>query len=297
MAVNSRVLAHRIQLLHAADLSEVLDTLSRYGSRAAVLCGGTDLVVKMKRGVETPEVVINCREVSDVRGIEARADTVQIGAATALETVAGHPLVERDFPVLSAALRSIAGPAIRSMGTLGGNVMNASPAADSVVALLAYRARFHLRSQAGERVVPASEFFVGPGRTVRRPDELLTAVVLDRRGAGVKRRGHFQKVGRVAGDIAKVNVAVVAEREGAAPRWYVALGAVAPTAVRLPAVEALLNRVARLNAALLSDIRQAVAEAIHPIDDVRSTAWYRRRVAGITVADLVAQTWQELEAD
>lgn len=291
---NSRVLTARFELVTPDSLTAVLSALSADAQRSALLFGGTDLLVQMKMGKRAPDRVINCRWLAELQRIDVNEDTFEIGAGTSLQSVADHTMVAREFPALLDAIESIAGPAIRRMGTIGGNVVNASPAADSVVALVACRARFRLKSTEGERTVDAEPFFVAPGRTVKRAEEVLTHILLPRPRGKVS--GHFRKVGRVAGDIAKLSVAVTAERSlSGTMTWRVAMGAVAPTPVVLSEVERLLNGAPRIGPGNVDDIRSVVGQSITPIDDVRSTARYRRCVSMVTVSDLCQQVWQELE--
>ncbi len=295
MLANSRVLSQDFELITPQSLDEVLSMLADSGQDASLLFGGTDLLVQMKMGKKNPGRVINCQWLPELRGVRATESTFDIGAGTPLEVVASHAALTREFPALNEAILSIAGPAIRRMGTIGGNVVNASPAADSVVALVAHRAQFRLESRQGERLVPADQFFVGPGLTVKRPDEVLTQVILPRY-KGSRSVGHFRKVGRVAGDIAKLSVVVSVQRSDlGAATWQVAMGSVAPTPLILLEVEQVLNRTARMAQRAGADIRHMVESSIHPIDDVRSTAWYRRRVSGVIVSDLWRQVWEEFE--
>ncbi len=295
MLANSRVLAADFDLINPRSLEEVLSLLAAHGDRAALLFGGTDLLVQMKMGRRSSEKVINCRWLEELKGIQEIGENLEIGAGSSLNQVGEDERVRREFPALEDAILSIAGPAIRHMGTIGGNVVNASPAADAVVALVAHRARFRLQNQTGTRVVDSTEFFLGPGKTVRRPDEILTHILLAR-PQGMSVSGHFRKVGRVAGDIAKLSVAVTAEKSlVGVVNWHVAMGSVAPTPVVLCEVEALLNHNRPLDGDITSAIRATVAQSITPIDDVRSTAWYRKRVSGVTVSDLCEQVWKEFE--
>lgn len=292
MLANSRVVAPPLRVTNVETEEEALAILARDRERAAVLAGGTDLLVKVKQGRLDVGHLVNCRWIPTLRGIRETAGGLEIAAATPLEELGRHPLVAREFPAIAEAVASIAGPAIRRMGTVGGNVVNASPAADTVVALAAYHASLALRGPGVERrLVAAGQFLQGPGKTARRPDELLTAVVLPR--AGAIRIGHFRKWGRGAGDIATVNAAVIATADEGRLRWSVAVGAVAPTVLRLAAVEAMLNQATAIGPREVAEIRQAVAGAVAPIDDVRASAWYRRRLAAVLVSELVEQVWRE----
>ena len=259
-----------------------------------LIFGGRNLLVKIKMGKSAPARVVNCRWLGELKGISLLADSVEIGAGTPLRQIEMDPHVERECPALVDAILSIAGPAIRNMGTLGGNVANASPAADAAVALLAHRARFRLKSRGGERTVDAQSFFLGPGKTVLAPGEILTHVILPRTRDG-RVAGRFRKVGRVAGDIAKLSAAVTAVRRGSgALSWQVAMGSVAPRPVLLADVAAILEQAGRFDDEVWEAVRSQVSESITPIDDMRSTAWYRKRVSAVTVADLCRTVFDDL---
>jgi CO/xanthine dehydrogenase FAD-binding subunit len=181
--------------------------------------------------------------------------------------------------MLVAAAREIGGPQIQNRGTIGGNIANGSPAGDTLPVLAAADAMIVVTSVHGDRRVPFVEFYTGYRRSVLRPDELLAAVEIP----AVAGRQWFRKVGtRAAQAISKVVMAGIDPGRGRAPR--IAVGSVAPTVVRLPSTEAALG-----SGASLADAQDILLDEIHPVDDVRSTAEYRRRVA----ANLLASFWNE----
>jgi CO/xanthine dehydrogenase FAD-binding subunit len=186
------------------------------------------------------------------------------------------PLVRKRVPILAAASREIGGLQIQNRGTLGGNVANASPAGDTLPVLAAAEAVLVLKSAGQTRRVPFSSFYTGYRKTVKRPDEIIAAVEIP----SVPGRQWFRKVGtRAAQAISKVVMAAVR-----APRPRIALGSVAPTVIRLPETEALLAA-----GGSIADARETLAREIQPIDDLRSTAEYRRRVSG----NLLERFWSE----
>jgi CO/xanthine dehydrogenase FAD-binding subunit len=186
------------------------------------------------------------------------------------------PLVCKRVPILAAASREIGGLQIQNRGTLGGNVANASPAGDTLPVLAAAEAVLVLKSAGQTRRVPFNSFYMGYRKTVKRPDEIIAAVEIP----SVPGRQWFRKVGtRAAQAISKVVMAAVR-----APRPRIALGSVAPTVIRLPETEALLAA-----GGSIADARETLAREIQPIDDLRSTAEYRRRVS----VNLLERFWSE----
>jgi xanthine dehydrogenase small subunit len=223
---------------------------------------------------------VNLWGLRELGGVIAQGDGLRLGALATYTEIAASPLVRERLPMLAAASREIGGAQIQNRGTIGGNLANASPAGDTLPVLLVAEATVVARSAGAERRIPAREFFVGYRKTALRPDELLVAVEVP----PVRGRQWFRKVGtRAAQAISKVVAAGVRDGDGTA---RLAMGSVAATPVRLPATEAALARdgEAGVDAAIAADIR--------PIDDVRSTAAYRLRVAG----NLARRFWRDTAA-
>lgn len=248
--------------------------------RATVLAGGTDLMVFIELGSVQPTAILDLWGCTELRGISADGRT--LGALSTWSDVVAHPGLPA---ALRDCARTVGAPQIQNRGTIGGNIVNASPAGDSLPMWLAMDAMFELASVRGVREVPASAFWIGYRKTTLAPDELLTRVHLRPHESD---RLHYRKVGaRLAQTISKV---VVGGRlrvvEGVVTEARVALGSVAPTPIRAYHVEAAL---------LGKPIDPAAAAAVHddiaPVDDIRSTSEYRR-----TVAVNVIRTWLEAEA-
>jgi CO/xanthine dehydrogenase FAD-binding subunit len=243
------------------------------------LAGCTDLLVALNFGTLPGTRFLDLSRLGPLRRIRERDDLLVIGALATYTDLIRSRLVRRRLPMLVAAAREIGGPQIQNRGTLGGNIANASPAGDALPVLAAAEATVVLASADGERRVPFTGFYTGYRKTVMRPDELIVAVEVP----PVAGAQWFRKVGtRAAQAISKVVMAAVrAER----PR--VALGSVAPTVVRLPATEAALAA-----GRPIAEAQRVLREEIRPIDDVRSTADYRRTVA----ANLLARFWADTAA-
>jgi CO/xanthine dehydrogenase FAD-binding subunit len=249
--------------------------------------GGTDLMVVLEAGKLPVGRYVSVLGLPELAGVESDEASVTLGAGTTYREVRGHPLLEAEFPMLVRAAIESGAIAIQNRGTLGGNIMNASPAADSPPALLAYGAEVELVSRGGRRWVPYAGFHTGYKLTVRRPDELLARIRLPRRRPGDWRQ-LYEKVGtRSWQAISKVCFAGIARVEdGVVREAQIGLGAVAPMVVLAQAtMQALLGR--RPDAALEAAARAAMAHDARPIDDIRSTAHYRAAVAGNVAAAFV----------
>jgi CO/xanthine dehydrogenase FAD-binding subunit len=265
----------RLSLLQPSSLAEALRLLRDEGPRVP-LAGCTDLYVGFHFGTVPARRFIDLQGLRELRGIARRGDTLVIGALATYTDMIRSPLVRRRLPILAEASRQVGSPQIQNRGTLGGNIANASPAGDTLPVLAVAEATVVLRSADGERRVPFGSFYTGYRQTVMRPDELIAAVEVP----PVEGRQWFRKVGtRAAQAISKVVMAAVR-----APHPRIALGSVAPTVVRVPRTEALLA-----GGGSLAEARSVLLEEIQPIDDLRSTAAYRRRVS----ANLLAQFWSD----
>lgn len=249
--------------------------------------GGTDLMVLLEAGKLEHRKFFSIRHLSELRGVTESDGRVRVGALTTYTDVRRSELLTRHFPMLGRAARETGGIAIQNRGTVGGNIANASPAADTPPALLAYGAEVELVSTSGARRVPYAEFHTGYKRTVMRADELVAAVLLPRPGEGA--RHHYRKVGtRRAQAISKVCFAALAEVEGdALGEVRIALGSVAPVVMRCPRTEELLKG-SRLGGELSQAATDELSREITPIDDVRSTARYRTRVACNLLAEFLS---------
>jgi len=238
------------------------------------LAGCTDLYVSLNFGTLADSRFLNLWRLTRLRTIEMRGALLSIGALATHTELIRSPLVRRRLPMLAAAAREIGGVQIQNRGTIGGNVANASPAGDTLPVLAAADAIVVLASAAGTRRVAFTDFYTAYRQTVRRPDELIVALEIP----AVRGAQRFRKVGtRAAQAISKVVLATVV---GDRPR--VALGSVAPTVVRARRTEAALAA-----GASIAEAQQTLIDEIAPIDDIRSTAEYRQRVA----ANLLALFW------
>lgn len=230
------------------------------------MAGCTDLYVSLNFGTLNERRFIDVWPLDALRTIELRDGRLWIGALATYRAILRSPLVRRRLPMLAGAAREIGGVQIQNRGTIGGNVANGSPAGDTLPVLAAVDALVHLRSAGGTRRVPFTAFYTGYRQSVRRPDELIAGFEIP----AVRGRQAFRKVGtRAAQAISKVVIAAVL---GDDPR--VAIGSVGPTVLRLRRTETVIAAGGSIRAA-----QDALLSEISPIDDIRSTGAYRRRVA------------------
>ena len=246
---------------------------------SAYLLGGTDLLPQMRSGRKSPETLIDLKRIAELHEIRENADGgLSIGAAVPLADVETHPLVLARYPLLAECARTVGARPLRQRATLAGNVCNASPAADTAVALLALDAVVNVASTSGRLAMAISELFLGPGQTALMPGDLVTQIVLPGAAAGF--RGSDQRLSRRKGmDLATVGV-LVGKRDGASASWRVALAAVAPIPLRVRAAEELLEA---KGAAAAREAAELAVAACRPITDLRGSAEYRREMVGVLV--------------
>lgn len=272
-----------------ASFEELFQIIEKNDSKSCeikFLAGGTDLVPRISlereaipKGGEKDLNVVSLGKLG-LDSVTENESEIRIGALCTFTDIADSAAVSENAPALLAAIREIAGITVRNTATLGGNIMNASPAADSVPALIALGAKFVLRGYAGTRTVPADAFFTGPGKTVADGAEILTEIVIEKQAGNAG----FQKLGRrKAETLSIVNAAAYAETDqNICKTIRVAIGSVAPTVVRCKAVEqALVGKAVSKEAVRAAS--EAVLSEINPIDDIRATAWYRKKVAPVIV--------------
>jgi CO/xanthine dehydrogenase FAD-binding subunit len=261
-------------------LEEATEALRAGG--ATILAGGTDLMPQSKVGkIKIGRTLINIRRVAGLGGISRDGASIRIGALATIAELLASDLVQAELPALWLAADKFASSQIRNAGTVGGNICNASPAGDTLVPLLAYDAKVELATKPNGRVerrtMPLADFLLGPGKTARKADELVTGVLIPAPAAGTI--GLFEKFGtRPALDISTVSVGFVGRAKGGkVEAARLVFGAVAPTPIRGKATEeAIVGR--QLDDAHIARAADIAAQEVKPISDVRATAWYRREM-------------------
>jgi CO/xanthine dehydrogenase FAD-binding subunit len=260
------------------------------------LAGGTDLLVQMREAGLRPRALVSLRDVPGLRFIRLGDDgSLQIGAATTLSAIENSPEVRKHFPAIAEAASFIGSVQVRDRATMGGNLCNAAPSADTAPILIAYGALATISDGSDERTVPLEEFFTGPGQTVLEPGELLTAITVPPPVA--RTFGKYYKTFRSAMDCCTVGVgvcAVFADDNVTVKDVRLVMGAVAPTPMRAPACEGML-RGKTLDDDLIEQVGLQAAEEIRPITDVRASADYRKVLAEVLTkrALSAARSWAE----
>jgi CO/xanthine dehydrogenase FAD-binding subunit len=269
-------------------LQQVLSLLATEPGTWLPISGGTDVMVQYAAGKLLSRQLVSIWNLAELRGIEVLPDEIRIGAACSYTELREHDVIVREFPLLANAARWTGGVANQNRGTLGGNIVNASPAADSLPALLVYEAELVLVSVRGERRIPYVGFHTGYKKMKIESDELIRVICLARRLSGYLQ--YSRKVGaRNAQAISKVCAAALGQvRDGVVEEIRIALGSVAPVPIRLTDVEQMLKG-RRIGPSLLDLAKRKAATAIQPIDDIRSSARYRTAVAANLVAEFLVQ--------
>ena len=274
------------QLISPISLREALVVLSRDDGEWQPFAGGTDLMVLLEAGKLPHKSYVNIWNLPELRGIEVTDGQVSLGALTTYTEIQDHETLRAEFPMLCQAASETGGVAIQNRGTIGGNIANASPAADSPPALLVYDAELELVSARGSRTIPYRAFHTGYKQMDIRPGELLRAIRLPRAAKGLTH--YYRKVGtRKAQAISKVCFAGVARMDAdQIVEVRVALGSVAPIPIRCIQTENAL-RGQTINTATIDAAKSALRAEIAPIDDLRSTRDYRLRVSLNLLEDFV----------
>jgi len=263
-------------------IAEASEILAAHDGEARAIAGGTDLLLKMKAGRVAPKAVINIKRIPELRGLRpvesGEWSVISIGALTTLEEIRRSSLVREQCPALSHAAATMASTQIRNLATVGGNLCNAAPSADLAPILIALDATARIAGSSGERRVPLGEFFVGPGVTILAPGELLVSIEVPPPSG---RAVYLKHAPRTCMDIAVVGVGLALRMsDGRCEDARVVLGAVAPTPMRARRAEAELMGGA-LTPERIDRAAQVAAEESKPIDDVRGSAWYRRRMVEV----------------
>ena len=273
----------KIDVRFPKTLAEALRLQAAESTRGKLLAGGTDLMVQWAAGAPAPERATSLWNLPELSAIEVFPDHIEIGAGVTHAFLRAATQIHRHLPALIAAAATVGAAQIQARGTLGGNAANASPAGDTAPALLVTGGSVLLASLAGVREVPLAQFWTAYRKIDARPDEIILAFRLPKRGKAVER---FRKIGtRQAQAISKVMAASrILVENGRIKSAAIALGSVAPTPVRLAEVEAFLAG-KKLAPALVDEAEKLAQATVKPIADIRSSAEYRRWASGRLVRD------------
>lgn len=283
----------RFNYLEPATIEEAVSLLGKYDGKAKVVAGGTDLVVQIREKLIAPEYVVDIGYISGLDRIDYdETQGLRIGALATIRAIEKSSKICQVYPAIAQSAGLLGSVAIRNVATIGGNLCNAAPSADTAPALIGLSAKGKIIGPDGEKIVSLEEFFTGPGCIVCEPGELLVEIQVPVPSPGT--RGVYLKHGRSAIDLATVGVAVIMTMEpGAVCRDVkIVLGAVAPTPMRARKAEEVL-RGKKVDPALIEKSAQAAADEARPITDVRASAEYRKEMVKVytrrAIAQLVAQ--------
>ncbi len=280
-------------LLLPRTLPEALDMLAEGAPLIAPVAGGTNVVVAMRAGSYRPKTLMDVSRLSELRGIRRENGHIVIGGGTTIAELLASPVVAEYARPLRDAAATLGSPLIRNRATVAGNLVDASPAADTAPALLALGAEVELVRREGTRHLPLETFILGPNETLIEPEELMTSIRWPIPPSDSV--AGYHKIGlRKALACAVVTVAVMVEcdKTGHCRQARIALGAVAPTPIRAYAAEAILRN-QRLTPETIADAARLSAEATQPIDDVRASATYRQRIVAVLVRRLLSEASQK----
>ncbi len=293
-------MTHRIkdfQYFAPMSLGRAMLLLSTYKDSAKIIAGGTDLLVSMKEGRMSPQYVVNIKQLPDMDHIQYSKDGLKIGALATHQSIADSLIIKRKFGSLAAACSKIGTPQIRSIGTIGGNLCNAAPSADSAPLLIVFSAKVKLVSPSGERLMTLEEFLTGPGETILQTGEILTEIQVPNLPP---RTGeiYLKLSARTTVDLAAVGVAalITLDLENATCiDAKIALGAVAPTPIRAKRAEDMVSG-KKIEDNLIQEVAQLASEEARPISDVRGSADYRREMVKVLTRHAMSQALSQAKS-
>lgn len=267
------------QVLLPATMEELWSYMDGY-PEALLYAGGTDLLVKNRSSAVKPDCLICLERMKELKGVRIEGSKIIIGALTTHREMLDDPIIQEDLPLLAQALKSLGSPPIRNMGTLGGNIVTASPAGDTLAPLYILKARLNIRSKRTNRSLPIESFIFGPGKVDLLTGEILSEVVINKDPGFTF--NHYEKVGRrnaLACSVVSMAALMNIEKDNAISEIRLAWGSVGPTIMRFEDIERLLEG-KPLTAMGIQDAIRKVQQSVSPIDDTRASADYRRDVAG-----------------
>jgi carbon-monoxide dehydrogenase medium subunit len=281
-----------------AIIEEALDLITRYGDNGRFMAGGTDLLLAMKKREITPQHLISLNGIAALQGIrQDKKGGATIGALTTLAEIERSDIIRRQFLPLRDAIDVMASVQIRNLATIGGNLCSAVPSADTAPPLIALNASVKLVGPKGERSIPVEEFFTGPAETVRTSNEILTAIIIPK--PGDRSSGCYLKLmRRRAMDLALVGVAAclkLDKEKKICMEARIALGAVAPTPIRVPEVEALLVNKA-IDERLITEAARITGMQCRPISDIRASLEYRCSMVEVFTRRAITEAYRRITA-
>jgi len=279
------------------SIEEAISLLSEYGEKSKIISGGTDLLIQMKNKVVLPDFLVSIGDIRDLDYINYdEINGLRVGALTTIGSIEKSSLIHSKFNILAQAAGTLGTPVIRHQATIGGNLCNAAPSADTAPALMVLGARVKIAGVDGEKIISIEDFFTGPGQTVIKHGQILTEIQipnLPRHGGAA----YVKQTRRQGADLAVVGAAALAMMEGDVLRDIkIALGAVAPTPIRAKKAEETLKG-KKLDDRLLEESGQAASGESKPIDDTRGSADYRRKLVTVLVKRAVRQAVEQAQLE
>ncbi len=287
------MLLPKFDFLEPETITETCQILSDFGTKAKLIAGGTDLMVNMKKRLLSPEAVVSISRLPELNRLEFTQDRICMGACVTISEICESKKLDRYLPALVQGAKNLGTPLIRNLATIGGNIGSARPAADLPPALIAYRAEVVLQSLSGTRTMPMENFFLGPGFTAIRPDEILTEfrIPIPSSGTGA---AYFHIGVRKGQDCNLVNVAscLALDENGRIRNARIVMGCVGPTPLRATNAEKILiGQPPDEN--LLEQAGKAAGLESRPIDDFRAPADFKRAMAGVLTRRTLAKAWDQ----
>jgi len=261
--------------------SEAVILLGKHKGGVRIIAGGTDVIPEMRAKAIQPQALIDISHLRNLSYIKEEKKRVRIGALTTISEISSSKIIQKYAPILSQAANQLGNPLVRNRATIGGNLADASPAADTAVPLLALEAKIITgRDEGKRRAIPIDRFFTGPNQTVLRRDEIIKEIIFPKPGSNTK-MGYVKLGLRNAMAISVVSLAILMEMEGnKCKRARIGLGAIAPTPIRAYRTEDLLME-KQITNELIEECCKRVEQEVHPITDIRASAEYRREMTSV----------------
>lgn len=274
--------------IRAQTLDEAAHLLTSHKGEVMILAGGTDLLIRLSRKTSPGILLISLKNIDELKEIKQTLNgDIFIGALVSHFDITRSPVVNQTFPALAKASSLVGSPATRNVATIGGNICNASPSADTAPPLLIYGAKALVWNPSGEKKVDVEAFFSGPSMNILKKEEILKGFLLKPRDGLIS---SYEKLGiRNAMEIAIVNVAVsmIIDDNKRCDHICIALGAVAPTPIRAKKAEAILND-KKITPSLIKDSAQMAIKESKPISDIRASSYYRKKMIGFLVEKMIS---------
>lgn len=280
-------ITHEFEFISPSTLTQALGQL---GPGVKPLAGGTDLIVRLKNGQDTPAAVMNLKRIAGLGGIAVKNNVLTIGAGATFTEIIESPLIKKHCPLLAEAAQTVASTGVRNRATMAGNIVSAVPSCDSATCLLVYDAHVTVAARESERVIPITEWFLGPRKTALAENELVTGIAINL--SEKKTGGCYVKLARYSGeDLAQAGVSVLVD---SAKNYRVALSAVCPAPKRLTKVETFLKG-KRPTEKTLTEAAELVGFEICAITDIRATVEYRAHMTKVMFRRCAAAAFARLE--